>query len=113
MELYCLTIHQLVTDRQDLGLDGHAALVWLLGRGAGTAAGRAAVAGRTGCGGEGTARCVGWGGGAKGLFVGPEEAVDALVAVCREGPKSALVDDIKIEAAQGLTPANFQIKPTV
>ena len=49
----------------------------------------------------------------EGLFVGPEEAVDALVAVCREGPKPALVDEIKIEPVQGITPANFQIKPTV
>ena len=49
----------------------------------------------------------------EGLFVGPEDAVDALVAVCREGPKPALIDEIKIEPAQGITPANFQIKPTV
>lgn len=53
------------------------------------------------------------GGEVEGLFVGPEEAVDALVAVCREGPKGALIDDIKTEPAPGLTPANFQIKPTV
>ena len=49
----------------------------------------------------------------EGLFVGPEDAVDALVAVCREGPRPALIDEIKIEPAQGVTPANFQIKPTV
>ncbi len=49
----------------------------------------------------------------EGLFVGPEEAVDALVEVCREGPKPALIDEIKIEPAQGVVPANFQIKPTV
>lgn len=49
----------------------------------------------------------------EGLFVGPEEAVDALVEVCREGPKPALIDEIKIEPAQGVTPARFEIKPTV
>lgn len=49
----------------------------------------------------------------EGLFVGPGEAVDELVKVCREGPRAAQVDEIKIEQTQGLTPANFQIKPTV
>ncbi len=49
----------------------------------------------------------------EGLFVGPKDAVDALVKVCWEGPRAAQVEEIKVEPAQGITPANFQIKPTV
>ena len=38
------------------------------------------------------------------VFEGPEEAVDALVAVCREGPRSASVDEVEVtdEEPEGL-----------
>ena len=49
----------------------------------------------------------------EGLFVGPGSAVDDLIERCREGPPSAVVDDVKIEEAQGITSAAFEIKPTV
>ncbi len=49
----------------------------------------------------------------EGLFVGPTEAVEALIEACRSGPPSAVVDDIKIEPVQGITSARFEIKPTV
>ncbi len=47
------------------------------------------------------------------LFVGPKEQVSALVKICQEGPPSAVVDDVNLEEAQGITPARFEIKPTV
>ena len=49
----------------------------------------------------------------EGLFVGPKEQVSALVKICQEGPTGAVVDDITLEEAQGITPARFEIKPTV
>lgn len=49
----------------------------------------------------------------EGLFVGPKAAVESLIAACREGPPSAVVSDIKIEPAKGITPESFEIKPTV
>ncbi len=49
----------------------------------------------------------------EGLFVGPGEAVDELIEVCWEGPSGALVDDIRIEEAKGITSVGFVIKPTV
>lgn len=47
------------------------------------------------------------------LFAGDEGAVDALISVCREGPPHAVVDEVKVEDAQGITTAGFEIKPTV
>ena len=49
----------------------------------------------------------------EGLFVGSDEAVEALIAVCREGPPGALVAEVRVEDATGVTPAGFAIKPTV
>ena len=47
------------------------------------------------------------------LFAGPEAAVNQLIDVCREGPAHAMIDDVKVEDAQGITSASFEIKPTV
>ncbi len=47
------------------------------------------------------------------LVVGPEEQVNQMIDLCREGPKLALVDDIEIHPAMGITPKGFVQKPTV
>lgn len=47
------------------------------------------------------------------LFSGDRAAVDALIELCREGPPLAAIDDVSVEPAKGITPASFEIKPTV
>jgi len=47
------------------------------------------------------------------LAVGPADAVDALIAACREGPAHARVAGVSIEEAAGITAQGFTIKPTV
>lgn len=49
----------------------------------------------------------------EGLFVGPDTEVGILIAACREGPPSAVVEEVQTEDAQGITSAGFEIKPTV
>ena len=48
-----------------------------------------------------------------GLLVGSEAAVDKLLELIWEGPPGAVVSEVKIEDAKGITPAGFAIKPTV
>ncbi len=48
-----------------------------------------------------------------GLLIGPDAAVDQLLELIREGPPGAVVAEVKIEDAKGITPAGFAIKPTV
>lgn len=47
------------------------------------------------------------------LFVGSEAAVDDMLARCLDGPPAAVVERVETEAARGLTPNRFEIKPTV
>ena len=44
------------------------------------------------------------------VFEGPEKAVDALVAVCHEGPRAAYVGDVEVsdEVPEGLT--GFEVR---
>ncbi len=49
----------------------------------------------------------------EGLFVGAEDAVDALIEVCKDGPPHAQVDEVTVEMAKGITRAGFDIKPDV
>lgn len=49
----------------------------------------------------------------EGLFVGTEAGVDGLIEACRGGPSSAIVDEVKVEIARGITRAGFDIKPDV
>ena len=50
-------------------------------------------------------------GSVEAVFEGPPPAVEALVAYCREGPRSARVDGIEVaeEEPEGL--ARFEVRP--
>jgi acylphosphatase len=52
------------------------------------------------------------GGDVEGHFEGPEEAVDALVAVCRNGPPSAFVANIAIEDVGPIDCRSFEVRPS-
>lgn len=52
-------------------------------------------------------------GSVEALFVGAAEKVDEMLVLCRNGPSHALVDDIELEDAKGITAQRFEIKPTV
>ena len=47
------------------------------------------------------------------LVVGSEQDVDRMIECCREGPRLALVNNIEIQEAMGITPRGFTQKPTV
>ena len=47
------------------------------------------------------------------LFVGAGSAIDEMITACHDGPRLARVDRIETEAAQGIAPARFEVKPTV
>ena len=53
-----------------------------------------------------------YGGAVEGHFEGPEEAVDALVALCRSGPPMAVVDNLEIEEAGIESSADFAVRPS-
>ncbi len=52
-------------------------------------------------------------GSVEALFVGAADRVDAMLALCGEGPPAARVDTVEIEAAQGMVGTGFVQKPTV
>ena len=52
-------------------------------------------------------------GSVEALFVGAADRVDAMLALCCEGPPAAHVDTVEIEAAQGMVGTGFVQKPTV
>ena len=52
-------------------------------------------------------------GSVEALFVGAADRVDAMLALCREGPPAARVDTIEAEPAQGMVGTGFVQKPTV
>lgn len=47
------------------------------------------------------------------LIVGPESAVDQLVAACRKGPPAADVARVDVERALGIVVKGFHQKPSV
>ncbi len=46
------------------------------------------------------------------LFAGPADAVDAMLAACREGPPAAVVRDVTVEPAPDPGAAPFEQRPT-
>lgn len=52
-----------------------------------------------------------YGGDVEGHFEGPEEAVDALIAACRDGPPMATVDRVVVETAEPSGAAGFVVRP--
>lgn len=46
------------------------------------------------------------------LAAGPSEAVEALIAQCRDGPPAAEVTDIDVQEAAEPVPEGFQQRPT-
>ena len=47
------------------------------------------------------------------VFSGAYEAVETMLALCREGPPAARVDQVRIIQDGGGVPAGFTVKPTV
>jgi acylphosphatase len=47
------------------------------------------------------------------LVEGAPEAVEAMIARCREGPPAARVARIEVEASDEATPAGFEARPTL
>lgn len=47
------------------------------------------------------------------LAAGPEEAVAALVGLCRRGPPAARVERVDIEESDEPIPAGFEQRPTL
>lgn len=52
-------------------------------------------------------------GSVEALFAGAPEAVAAMVARCREGPRAARVTAVEIEEKGGEAPGGFEIRATV
>lgn len=44
------------------------------------------------------------------VFSGPGEAVDRLLAECRQGPPAARVDDIAVAPAEPVTARGFEVR---
>ncbi len=53
-----------------------------------------------------------YGGGVEGHFEGPEVAVNALIAACRDGPPAAIVERLDVEPAESSGAAGFVIRPS-
>ncbi|MFN3389105.1 MAG: acylphosphatase [Allosphingosinicella sp.] len=51
-------------------------------------------------------------GSVEALLFGSAEAVEALIARCREGPPAARVDRVEVEDAEGAAPDSFRKAPT-
>jgi acylphosphatase len=47
------------------------------------------------------------------LFAGPADAVDAMLAACREGPPAAVVRDVAVETTGDPGAGPFEQRPTV
>lgn len=54
-----------------------------------------------------------WDGSVEMVAQGDTETLQALIEACRRGPSMARVDDVRTEAAPGLTAPGFRAKPTV
>ena len=51
-------------------------------------------------------------GSVEAVAFGTAEAVEALIARCREGPPAARVERVEVEAAEGAAPEGFRKAPT-
>jgi acylphosphatase len=49
-------------------------------------------------------------GSVEAVFEGPEDAVDALVALCREGPRSASVERAEVESEEPEGLNGFEVR---
>jgi acylphosphatase len=47
------------------------------------------------------------------LLAGSEEAVDAMIARCRDGPPAARVERIEVSESDEAAPAGFEARPTL
>ena len=47
------------------------------------------------------------------LLKGDSASVDAMIDLCHQGPKFAAVERVDLMDTKGITPARFDIKPTV
>jgi acylphosphatase len=47
------------------------------------------------------------------VAAGPEDAVDAMIARCRQGPPAARVERIDVEETGEVLPADFEARPTL
>ena len=47
------------------------------------------------------------------LLAGSEEAVDAMIARCRDGPPAARVERIEASESDEAAPAGFEARPTL
>ncbi|HMG46664.1 MAG TPA: acylphosphatase [Allosphingosinicella sp.] len=47
------------------------------------------------------------------LLAGSEEAVEAMIARCREGPPAARVERIEVAESDDAAPAGFEARPTL
>ena len=52
-------------------------------------------------------------GSVEAVFAGPEEAVRAMIELCRQGPPAALVHDVAEQIETEPVPAGFRQAPTV
>jgi acylphosphatase len=51
-------------------------------------------------------------GSVEAVVVGPPEAVDAVIAACREGPRAAVVKDVDVSDYTGTFLSGFMVLPT-
>jgi len=52
-------------------------------------------------------------GSVEALIVGEAQKVEALIALCREGPPASRVAELKVSEAQGIVDKGFRQLPTV
>lgn len=52
-------------------------------------------------------------GGVEALLSGPAEQVETMIALCRQGPPAARVEEVSVAPAQGIVADRFDIEPTV
>ena len=53
-----------------------------------------------------------YGGSVEGHFEGPEEAIDALVTMCHDGPQMAVVEKITIADVEPESCHRFEVRPS-
>jgi acylphosphatase len=51
-------------------------------------------------------------GAVEAVFAGPQEAVAAMIEACRQGPRGALVGDVRVSPARHDGLPGFRIEPT-
>ena len=53
-----------------------------------------------------------WDGAVEALFSGPQSSVVEMLARCRQGPRSAFVEDVAILEEGAAAPSGFRVLPT-